>query len=383
MIYLDNAATSYPKPESVINAALYAMRDAGGNSGRGSHKSAIKAGELVYNVREKAAELFGCESERVIFTLNCTMSLNMAIKGSVKKGDHVIISSLEHNSVLRPVHRLSEEGIITYSVARVNPLSDDETLKNFASLIKKETSLIISSAVSNVFGTILPVSRLGGLCRKRKIRFIVDGAQAAGMREINMKQSNIDILCLPGHKGLMGIMGTGLLLFSENTDIEPLIQGGTGSFSLIKTQPEIYPDRLESGTLNLPGIVSVGEGIDFIKREGGTSAVYQKEKSLTDMLFGELANVRNTVLYPMFSGKNASGIVSFNIKGQHSEKVGQMLSDAGFAVRAGYHCSYLAHKVYGTDKTGVVRISPGYFTTKKELKSLIFYLNKIAMGKIL
>lgn len=381
MIYLDNAATTYPKPENVISGALYAMRDLGGNSGRGSHKSAIKAGEHIYNVREKVAGMFGCESERVIFTDNCTTALNTAIKGSVKKGDHVIISSLEHNSVLRPVHYLSEKGIITYSVARVNPLNSDETVRNFASLIKKETSLIVCSAVSNVFGTVMPVERLAALSRRKNIRFIVDGAQAAGMRKINMKNTGIDILCLPGHKGLMGLMGTGLLLLSENIDVEPLIQGGTGSFSLVKSQPEVYPDRLESGTLNLPGIISIGEGINFIESVGGEIAVHQKEKFLTDILFGDLANMRNTVLYPAVSGKNSAGIVAFNIKGVHSEGVGEKLSEGGFAVRAGYHCAYLAHKTYGTEKTGVVRVSPGFFTTKKDIKKLIFYLNKIAMGR--
>ncbi|MBR2893611.1 MAG: aminotransferase class V-fold PLP-dependent enzyme, partial [Clostridia bacterium] len=233
MIYLDNAATSYPKPERVINAAVGAMRDLGGNSGRGSHKSAIKAGQAIYGVREKVAEMFGCESDRVIFTLNCTAALNTAIKGSVKKGDHVIISSLEHNSVLRPVHYLSEKGIISYSVAKVNALDDNETVKSFASLIRKETSLIVCTAVSNVFGTVLPIGRIGRLCRGKGIRFIADGAQAAGSRHIDMKENNIDILCMPGHKGLMGLMGTGLLLLGENIDVEPLMHGGTGSFSLI------------------------------------------------------------------------------------------------------------------------------------------------------
>lgn len=382
MIYLDNAATTYPKPESVINSALYAIRE-GGNSGRGSHKSSIKAGELIYGVREKLADMFSCESERVIFTFNCTLALNTAIRGSVSRGDHVIISSLEHNSALRPIHALKNEGAITYSVAKVNALSDDETVKNFASLIRKETSLIVCTAVSNVFGNVLPIERIGRLCRKRGIRFIVDGAQAAGMREIDMKRNMIDILCLPGHKGLMGLMGTGALLLADGIDVKPLIYGGTGSFSMIKEQPDIYPDRLESGTLNLPGITSVGAGVDFIGSVGGVKAVHEKEKQLTQMLYSDLSVMKNAVLYPHLSGKNASGIVSFNLRGLHSEKVGEMLSEGGFAVRSGYHCAYLAHKSCETEKTGVVRVSPGYFSTKKDIKNLIFYLNKIAMGKIL
>lgn len=381
MIYLDNAATSFPKPERVINSAVYAMRVIGGNSGRGSHKSAIKAGEAVYNVREKLSEMFGCESDRVIFTFNCTLALNTAIKGSVKRGDHIIISSLEHNSVLRPVHALSAAGEITYSVAKVNPINSGETVRNFASLIKKETSLIVCTAVSNVFGTVLPVAEIGQLCRKKDIRFIVDAAQAAGAREINMQRDNIDILCMPGHKGLMGLMGTGALLLGNKVDVSPMIQGGTGSFSLMKEQPDVYPDALESGTLNMPGIVSMGEGISFIKSSGGVRAVHDKEKYLTDILYSDLANMKNIILYPNFSGKDVSGIVSFNVSGMHSEQVGELLSSSGFALRSGYHCAYLAHKTYGTDETGVVRVSPGFFNTKKDIKNLIFYLKKIALGK--
>ncbi len=382
MIYLDNAATSYPKPESVTDSALYAMHQ-GGNSGRGSHKTAIKAGEIIYDVREKLAHMFSCESDRVIFTFNCTLALNTAIRGSVSRGDHVIISSLEHNSVLRPVHALKNEGIITYSVAKVNALSDDETVKNFASLIKKETSLIVCTAVSNVFGTVLPIERIGRLCRKRGIRFIVDGAQAAGVREIDMRRMGIDILCMPGHKALMGLMGTGVLLLAEGVDVKPLVFGGTGSFSMIKEQPEVYPDRLESGTLNLPGIASLGAGVDFIEKIGGVKAIHEKENQLTHILYNDLSVMKNVNLYPHLSGKNASGIVAFNLRGMHSEQVGELLSEGGFAVRAGYHCAYLAHSSCKTDKTGVVRVSPGYFTTKKDIKNLIIYLNKIAMRRIL
>ena len=380
MIYLDNAATSYPKPETVISRAVYAMRQ-GGNSGRGSYQQAMKAGEAIFAVREKMADMFFCESEGVIFTFNCTLALNTAIRGSVKDGEHIIISSLEHNSVLRPVEALSSEGRITYSVAKAYAADDDATVESFASLIKKETSLIVCTAVSNVFGTVLPIGRIGALCRRKGIRFIVDGAQAAGMRDINMKRDKIDILCLPGHKGLMGLMGTGALLLSQGVQVQPLVYGGTGSFSMQKQQPEVYPDRLESGTLNMPGIVSVGAGIDFINRAGGVKAVQEKEKLLTDILLSDLASIKGVILYPELQSEGGSGIGAFNIKGMHSEQVGELLAQRGFAVRAGYHCSYLAHSSCGTDKTGVVRVSPGFFSTKKDIKNLIFCLNKIAMGK--
>ena len=379
MIYLDNAATSFPKPESVINTAVRVMRNVGGNAGRTSHQSAVKAGEIIYETRQLLADMFGCESEKVIFTLNCTQALNTAIRGSVRKGDHVIISSLEHNSVLRVVHNLSERGIISYSVAKAEPLSAEATLKNFEKLIKGETSLIVCSAVSNVFGTVLPVASIGELCRKKRLRFIVDGAQAAGYLEINMKKMNIDILCLPGHKGLFGLSGTGAMLLGEGVDVDPLIFGGTGSFSMSEHQPQIYPDKLESGTLNLPGIASLGRGIKFIERYGGTRAIHDKEKYLCDILTNDLANMKNIILYSDICGRNSGSVVPFNIKNMHSETAGGLISEAGFAVRTGYHCAYLAHKNYSTQQTGVIRVSPGIFNTKKEIKNLIFYLNKIAL----
>lgn len=383
MIYLDNAATSFPKPQCVINTANRVMRDFAGNLGRTSHTSAIKAGEAVYNVRQSLGDMFGCDSERVVFTLNCTMSLNTAIMGAIKKGTHVIISSMEHNSVLRVVHYLSTQGVLSYSVAKVMPLNEEETLKKFASLIKKETSTIICTAVSNVFGTALPVEKIGKLCKDNNLMFILDGAQAAGYKEINMKKQNIDILCLPGHKGLMGLSGTGALLLSENISVSPLLYGGTGSFSMNKEQPEVYPDRLESGTLNLPGIISLGEGVKFIQNQGGVKAIEQKESYLKRILIEELSNIPNVILYKNISGKRSGAVIPLNIKNMHSENVGELLSEGGFAVRTGYHCAYLAHKNYGTEKTGVIRVSPGYFNTKKDIKNLIFYLNKIALGKIL
>lgn len=378
MIYLDNAATSFPKPECVIEAVNKAIRNFGGNVGRTSHASAIKAGEAVYNVRQGVAEMFSCESERVIFTLNCTMSLNTAILGSVKKGDHLIISSMEHNSVLRVVHRLSQRGIITYSVARVEPGNENMTVENFRRLINDKTKTVVCTAVSNVFGTILPISKISKLCKRHKLRFIVDGAQGAGYMKLDMKKLGIDILCLPGHKGLMGLSGTGLLLLNDKSDVSPLVVGGTGSFSMSESQPEVYPDKLESGTLNLPGIISLGEGVRFIKGHGGEKAVQQKEDYLRSILIEDLANMKGIILYEEISSDKCASVVPFNVKNMHSEEVGELLSGGGFAVRAGYHCAYLPHKTYGTEEKGILRVSPGYFTTKKDIKNFIIYLNKIA-----
>lgn len=381
MIYLDNAATTFPKPQQVIAAMEQAQRLFGANAGRGGHSLTLKAGRKVYMCRSALASFFSAEEERVIFTLNCTSALNAAIKGSVKKGDHILISSLEHNSVLRPVHKLSEKGIVTYDVFEVNPLSDSETFMNFVSLINPDTKLVVCTAVSNVFGTVLPFEKIARYCRTKNIRFILDGAQAGGAHPINMKEMPIDILCLPGHKGLMGPMGTGVLILSENTDIDSFCEGGTGSNSLFESQPDFYPDKLESGTLNLPGIAGLYEGVEFIKRYGGERAVLQKEKELIKVLKEDLSAIKGVRVYKEMHSFQPSNVLSLNVKDLHSEETAQLLDKSGIAVRAGYHCSYLAHSTYGTAEKGTVRVSVGIFNTKKDIKTLVFCLNKIAMGK--
>ncbi len=382
MIYLDNSATTFPKPEGVIDAVTNAQRLLGANPGRGGHRSTIKAGETVYKAREALSEMFGCESDGVVFTMNCTMSLNTAIKGIAEKGDHFIISSLEHNSVLRPIEFLKEKGIITYDVAFVNPQNEDETVRNFSALIKKgKTKAIVCTYASNVFGTVLPIERLGRLCKTKGLIFIVDAAQAAGTLSIDMKEMNIDILCVPGHKSLFGPMGTGAMLISGRVVPESLIQGGTGSFSMDKSQPDVVPDKFESGTTNFPGIAGLLAGVNFINKYGGVKAVHQKERELIKILREDLSVIRGVILYNKMHSKINSPILPFNIRGLHSEEVGDSLDRGSFAVRAGYHCAYLAHNSYGTSESGVVRVSPGIFNSKKDIKNLVFYLNKIAMRK--
>ena len=378
MIYLDNAATTYPKPDSVINAMVYAQKYVGANAGRGGHRMTAKAGEMVYSAREKASTMFNCDSEKVIFTCNCTMSLNTAIKGTLQKGDHVIISALEHNSVLRPVHNLFEKGIITYSVAEVDPLSGEKTVNNFISLIRKNTAAVICTMVSNVFGTVLPIEKLGAELNRRGICFIVDGAQSAGTNKIDMKKMNIDILCVPGHKGLMGPMGTGMMLIGDKADVESLCQGGTGSFSMSESQPQIYPDKLESGTANLPGIWGLKKGMDYISFVGGEEAIHKKERYLCKVLREDLSSIKGVELYRSIAGENPAPLVAFNLKKLHSERVADMLNDESIAVRSGYHCAYLSHHAAGTEINGIVRVSPGWFNSKKDIKNLVFSLNKIA-----
>lgn len=379
MIYLDNAATSFPKPECVLRELYNVQKYCGANPGRGGHALSMKAGHKVYSCREKLGEMFGCKSENVAFTNNCTTALNTAVNGIVRKGDHIVISSLEHNSVLRPVHRLYEKGVITYSVARVNPFDDNETLRSFVSCICENTRAVIMTHVSNVFGTVLPVDKVAALCRSRGILFVLDGAQSAGSHPIDMKRQGIDILCIPGHKGLLGPMGTGAILFAEDIAPEALTVGGTGSFSLSPVQPDVYPDRLESGTLNLAGIAALGKGIDFIKSFGGERAVLQKEGELTDVLKQDLSVIRGVRVCDELQGGKSTNVLSFTLGEMHSERTASLLDMKGICLRAGYHCSYLAHKTYGTADKGTVRVSTGIFNTKKDIKNLAFCLNKIAM----
>jgi len=381
MIYLDNGATTFPKPQSVLKAVNEAMSLYGANPGRGGHAMTLKAGRKVYEARLVVAQMFSCSSERVIFCDNCTAALNTAIRGSLKKGDHVIISSLEHNSVIRPVHAMKKEGIITYDVFLVEPTSREKTLSNLKALIKKNTAAVICTAVSNVFGTVLPIDEIGALLESKDILFIVDGAQAAGSRKLDMKRQNIDILCLPGHKGLMGPMGTGLLLLADGVEVEPLKSGGTGSNSMSLDQPDFYPDRLESGTVNLPGIVGLKAGVDFV-RKTGIEAISQREGELIRLLREDLSVIRGLTLYDYMHNSRDTNLLSFNIDGYHSEKTAELADKRGIALRAGYHCSYLAHKSYGT-QSGTVRVSVGPFNTKNDIKNLCFYLNKIALRKIM
>ena len=384
MIYLDNAATTFPKPESVISAMVYAQKFVGANAGRGGHKMTMRAGEMVYLAREKAADMFGCNSERVIFTSNCTSALNTAIKGTLQNGDHAIISNLEHNSVLRPVHALYEKGIITYSVAEVVPSDSEKTVKNFLSLINKNTTVVICTMVSNVFGTVLPIEKLGAELKRRGIIFVVDAAQSAGTCKIDMKRMNIDILCIPGHKGLMGPMGTGIMLMGEETDVDSLCQGGTGSFSMSESQPSVYPDKLESGTMNLPGIWGMKKGMDYITSVGGEISIHKKEDYLCNILREDLSVIRGLKLYSDIAGANPAPLVACNIKNTNSETVADILNtEKSIAVRAGYHCAYLAHKNFSSDSNGIVRVSPGWFNTKNDVKNLVFSLNKIAKRNFL
>ena len=262
IINFDNAATTFPKPESVKRAVDEAMEKYGGNAGRGGHALAAATSEAVYSARETAAEFFGAEPENAVFAMNCTHALNMAIQGVMSDGGHMIISGLEHNSAARPAAKLASEGKITLSIAQVYP-DDDATVESFRRLIRSDTKAIVCTLAGNVTGQITPYRRIGELCRERGICFIADGAQACGLLDIKMSDG-INILCTAGHKGLYGITGTGLLITDGKYPIKPIIQGGTGTESMSLRQPELTPESLESGTVGVIGIMSLKAGIGFV-----------------------------------------------------------------------------------------------------------------------
>ncbi|MBR5496170.1 MAG: aminotransferase class V-fold PLP-dependent enzyme [Oscillospiraceae bacterium] len=365
MIYLDNCATSYPKPWQIEQAAIYAIRHFSANPGRSGHKLSQDAMEAVYDVREKVGAFFNAEPENVVFTLNCTASLNFAIKGCLRQGDHCIISCFEHNSVYRPIVATG----IDYSVATVHPNDADATVKSFESAIKPNTKAIICTHASNVTGDILPIEQIGNLCKKHGLIFIVDGAQTSGVLAIDTKKLGIDFLCLSGHKGLMSLGGVGALVCSNKIMPRTIIEGGTGGASMEKTQPLNLPERLESGTLNTVGICSLGAGIDYLNKIG-LDNIHAHEVYICKKFYDALKNEPKIKFYGG-DFKNRVGVVSFNIDGIDSAQATQYLSDQGFALRGGFHCSALAHTHLGTHSTGTIRMSPGFRTTDDEIEKFI------------
>ena len=376
MIYFDNAATSYPKPVPVLSSTVDALKRYSFNSGRSGYKQSLKAGEMIYSVREKIGSMLGFEPENIAFTKNCTEALNIAIRGSVARGDHIIISSLEHNSVSRVAQALFDEKLVEYDIAKFS-FDDEQTLKNFESLIRPNTKAVVCMYASNAFGVVFPIAKIGRLCKRYGIRFIVDGAQGVGVADINAQRDFIDVLCAPGHKCLMGTMGTGFIAFGKGVELKPLMYGGTGSSSMSLEQPDFYPDRLESGTLNNSGIISIGRGIDYINRYG-IDSIYSHEMSLAGCIYSSLSGIDDVILYtPAPQKQRAMPIVSFNCKDYSSEKTAALLAEHGICTRAGFHCAPLAHKHFGTADRGTVRVSLGMFNTFRECEQFVDVVKKL------
>ena len=376
MIYLDNSATSYPKPQSVVSEYRKAILSYYSNPGRGGYENALKTQEKVYETRAKLAEFFGCEDERnVVFTMNCTMAVNMVLKGILNEGDHVLVSDVEHNCVIRPLETLKRQSKIKYDTFKVSFYDDAKTLNSIKEKVNESTKLIFCTHASNVLGVALPIEAIGAFCKENNIHFAIDAAQSGGVLPIDMKRCHISFLCLAPHKGLYSPMGLGVLL-TDGTPLKSFAEGGTGSASALLSQPQIMPDKLESGTVNVPAIVALSSGIDYI-RKVGREEIYQKEKALMQQLFLALKRER-CKLYCDFERVRAfSPVLSFNIPNVSSEACAAYLAKNGIYVRAGLHCAALPHRKIGTIEEGTVRISPSFFTTQQEINYAISTIKKL------
>ncbi len=373
MINFDNSATTFPKPRSVKAASAAALEKYGGNPGRGGHAISLASANAVFRARENIADFFGASPENVVFTLNCTHALNLAIKGVLKPGDHVIISSFEHNSSARPVHALSKSGV-KYSIAEVFPESA-LTVESFRSLIRPDTKAIICTIGSNVTGQIMPFLELGMLAEKHGLCFIADGAQACGVIPVKLSDG-INILCTAGHKALYGPTGTGLLISDGKFPITPIMEGGTGSASIELEQPDFLPDSLESGTVNTAGIIALNAGVDFV-RKLTLKKIFTHETALCRQFISGISDLDNVIIYRERNA-NYLPIVLFNIKGMPSDETASALNDMGFALRGGLHCSGLAHKSLGTLPNGGVRFAPSVMNSSAEVAKLVSAVRKLA-----
>ena len=382
MIYLDNAATTYPKPKRVIDAMVDYMQNCGASPSRGSYSLAIKASRCLYDSRKKVAKLFRIDDvSRVVFTKNSTESINIALKGLLKNGDHVITTSLEHNSVYRCLNRLktTEEIDITLIWADERGIVDSE---QFEKNIRPNTKAFVYTHASNLIGNILPIKEIGEIAKKYGIITIIDASQTAGHIDINVKDDNIDVLCFTGHKGLYGPQGIGGLYISPKIDIVPLIEGGTGGDSNKPLNPESYPDKLEAGTINMPGVVGLSSGIDFINSVG-IEKIRGHEQHLLELAYEMLGKNPQVKIYGNEDISKKVGIFSFNVKGVSSADVGYLL-DNRFSIitRTGLHCTPLAHKTIGTINEGAVRCSFSYFNKESDIIRLSEAICKIGKGEI-
>lgn len=382
MIYLDNAATSYPKPKEVGQAMMYFLEKVGASPGRSGHRLSIEAGRILYQTRERVAELFnGDDPLRIIFTLNVTEAINLALKGLLRPGDQVITSSMEHNSVMRPLRKLEKRGV----EIKVVPCSSQGVLNpvDLEESIKKTTKLIVLIYGSNVIGSLLPITAVGEIARKHDILFLVDTAQTAGCYPLDIKKDNIDLLAFTGHKALYGPPGTGGLVLGERVDtkkLTPLKEGGTGSHSEFEEQPDFLPDLYESGTPNTVGLAGLNAGISFILKEG-INKIHQYELNLSQKLIAGLKEIPGVTVFGEDQAKDRVAVISFNIKDQLPSEVGLRLDEEyDIMCRVGLHCSPATHKTIGTFPIGTIRFSMSWFNTFEEVEQAILAVRNIAKG---
>lgn len=376
MIYFDNAATSYPKPEEVYEAVIDTMRNYGANPGRSGHTMSLEIGRKIFKVREKLKDFINCNnSENIVFTKNATESLNLAIKGLLEKNDHVITTDIEHNSVYRPLKRLEKEKNIEISIVKskkglINPLDIEKEIKD-------NTKLVITNHISNVIGSITDIEKIGKICKKYNIYYLVDAAQSLGVYKIDVNKMNIDLLAFPGHKGLLGPSGTGGLYVKENIKLKSLLEGGTGSVSESILQPDFMPDSLESGTVNSSGIVALGAGIDYINKVG-IKNIEKKEIDLSKYFVDGIKDIEGIKIYGPLD-ENQGPVISINIGDLGSSEVAYILDDKyNIAVRSGLHCAPLVHKMNKTIDKGTVRFSFSYFNTFEEVDIAIKAVKEIS-----
>lgn len=372
MIYLDNSATTYPKPLSVYNAVLNSIKNYGANPGRSGHTMSRKSGEELDKCRKSIAKMFGVKNpSNVAITLNCTQALNMVIKGLLKPGAHVVTSCIEHNAVMRPLNKLEKDGIITYTAAEVYPGDNEKTLDSFRKAINSKTSLIVCTHASNVWGIKLPVNRISALGKIYDIPVLIDGAQSGGLVPIDMEFLGADFLCLAGHKGLYGPMGTGILIAKSAEKLDTIIEGGTGTDSMTLCQPKQMPQKFESGTPNMSGICGLRAGVEFVNSKG-IENIAAHESKLILYLYDKLKSINGVKLYmPRPDPEFFVPLLSFNIEGYISDEVGKILDRNGIEVRTGLQCAPSAHEFGGTSEIGVVRVSPSAFNSKSEIDKLI------------
>jgi cysteine desulfurase / selenocysteine lyase len=378
-IYLDNAATSFPKPEAVYRTVDLYMRSVGASAGRGAYREAAEAERVLEEVRGKLLALLGAPRGRVVFTLNATDAINQALKGTLAPGDHVITTCLDHNSILRPLNAMESEGRISVTRVSCSPegIVDPDDVER---AVCGKTRLIATLHGSNILGTLNPVEAIGRIARERGLLFLLDAAQTIGSRPVLPEKIGAQMVAFPGHKGLLGPLGTGALYFDESVDIAPLREGGTGSRSESDSQPEFYPDRWEAGSHNLPGIAGLGAGLDYIL-ERSVADIHAQKTGLTQRFLDGIAALEGVTLHGPRDGALREGVFSLNVAGLAPAALGTMMDiEYGIKGRAGLHCAPLAHRAAGTLETGSFRLSLGPFNCDDHLDRALSALQAAAGG---
>ncbi|MBF0550094.1 MAG: aminotransferase class V-fold PLP-dependent enzyme [Deltaproteobacteria bacterium] len=376
-LYFDNAATSFPKAPGVAEAVYEYLKEVGASPGRGAYQAAHTAGRLISDARKLIAQLIGAaQPDQIVLTSNATMAINLALKGLLKAGDHVITSSMEHNSVIRPLRHLEAKGVELTIIPcdGQGMLAPDDIIK----AIKKNTALVALTHVSNVTGTIMPVPEVAHQCAALGVPLLVDASQSAGILPLDVAEWPVSMLAASGHKGLLGPQGTGFLYVNQGITVRPLVEGGTGTFSELEIQPREMPDGLESGTPNMPGICGLKEGVSFVL-DTGVEAIENRERELGRLIRQGLVEMPGISVYGPANELHRTGLVSFNLKDVNPAEVGYVLDSVyGVAVRTGLQCAPLAHRTIGTFPAGTVRVSPGWFNTQADVVALLNAIGDIA-----